>query len=94
MACLNPSESFVAFDKQRLIRLVQFYPQDFSLIELMILNDQLETYIINVRNGQFSNSKGIGDLSKKKRLRQKNTLCIYLFMYSLVYFINLISFII
>ena len=39
--CLNPCDSFIAFDKQKLLQLAQFYPQDFSLIELMNLNDQL-----------------------------------------------------
>ena len=29
MACLNPSNSFVAFDNQKLIRLAKFYPSDF-----------------------------------------------------------------
>ena len=48
VACLNPDESFVAFDKQKLIRLAQFYLQEFSPIELMVLNDPLETYIIDV----------------------------------------------
>ena len=30
MACLNPSNSFVAFDKEKLIHLAKFYPSDFS----------------------------------------------------------------
>ena len=66
MASLNPSDSFIAFDKQKLIRFVQFYPKDFSLIELMVLNYQLETNIIDMQsNDQFSKLKGIGYLAIK-----------------------------
>ena len=38
VACLNPCDSFISFDKKKLLRLAQFYPQDFSPIELMILD--------------------------------------------------------
>ena len=50
MACLNSCDSFVAFDKQKLSQLAQFYSQDFSPIELMVFRDQLETYIIDMRS--------------------------------------------
>ncbi|XP_021826322.1 zinc finger MYM-type protein 1-like [Prunus avium] len=30
LACLSPDDSFVAFDKQKLLHLAQFYPQEFS----------------------------------------------------------------
>ena len=80
MACLNPCDSFIAFDKQKLIRLAQFYPQDFSPIELMILNDQLETYIIDMRsNSKFSELKGISDLSQKMIETKRHI------MYQLIY---------
>ena len=66
MACLNSSELFALFDEKKLIQLTQFYPQDFFPIELMVINDQLETYIIGVRsNGQFFDLKGIDDLAQK-----------------------------
>ena len=66
VTCLNPCDSFIAFDKQKLLRLAQFYPQDFSPIELMILNYQLETYIIDMRSSsEFSELKGISDLAQK-----------------------------
>ena len=35
MACLNSSDSFVAFDKEKLIRLVKFYPSNFSGIDIL-----------------------------------------------------------
>ena len=41
MACLNPSNSFVAFDKEKLIHLAKFYPSDFLGIDILALDSQL-----------------------------------------------------
>ena len=38
MACLNPSNSFVAFDKEKLIRLAKFYSSDFLGIDILTLD--------------------------------------------------------
>ncbi|KAI5340365.1 hypothetical protein L3X38_019639 [Prunus dulcis] len=66
LACLSPNDSFVAFDKQKLLRLAQFYPQDFSDGDLLALDDQLELYIHYVSsNSDFSDLQGISDLAKK-----------------------------
>ncbi|KAI5324597.1 hypothetical protein L3X38_033670 [Prunus dulcis] len=66
LACLSPNDSFVAFDKQKLLRLAQFYPQDFSDRDLLALDDQLELYIHYVSSSSdFSDLQGIGDLTKK-----------------------------
>nr|XP_028945723.1 zinc finger MYM-type protein 1-like [Malus domestica] len=52
---LNSADSFSAFDNQKLLRLVQFYPKDFSMNELVILKIQLETYIVDMRSSiEFS----------------------------------------
>ncbi|KAJ9538893.1 hypothetical protein OSB04_031626 [Centaurea solstitialis] len=65
MACLNLKNSFEAFDKGKLIRLARFYPSDFSEMELMLLEDQLGTYILDMQTStKFSNLGGIGDLAK------------------------------
>ena len=82
MACLNSSELFALFDEKKLIRLTQFFPQDFFPIELMVINDQLETYIIGMRsNGQFFDLKGIDDLAQKMvKTKQKKGSCIHLFI--------------
>ena len=54
VACLSPTNSFSAFDKQKRISLASFYPYDFSSIECMVLEDQLNTYIFDVRSsGEF-----------------------------------------
>ncbi|XP_048426601.1 uncharacterized protein LOC125470889 [Pyrus x bretschneideri] len=64
LACLCPAGSFSAFDSQKLLRLAQFYPKDFSMNELVILNIQLETYIVNMRSSiEFLGLKEIGDLA-------------------------------
>ena len=66
VACLSPSNSFASFDNQKLNRLAEFYPKDFSGTELLALSNQPENFIINVRSSvEFSNLKGIGDVSRK-----------------------------
>ena len=41
MACLNPSNSFVAFDKEKLICLAKFYPSNFLGIDILAFDFQL-----------------------------------------------------
>jgi hypothetical protein len=45
---LNPRDSFFAFDKKKLIRLAEFYPLEFSPVQLLELDSQLENYILDV----------------------------------------------
>lgn len=66
VACLNPGDCFVSFDKDKLIRLASFYLNDFSPIELMKLGSQLDNYISDMRtNQEFSEVQGIGGFAKK-----------------------------
>ncbi|WOH08279.1 hypothetical protein DCAR_0727717 [Daucus carota subsp. sativus] len=75
IACLNPKDSFAAFDKKKLIQLAQFYPYEFSKVQISILEDQLETYIFDMRSdNRFSKVQGIGDLSKTLVETRKNVL--------------------
>lgn len=56
MICLNPKYHFLVFDKQKLAHIEQIYDKDFSEIELIKLEDQLESYIMEVKlalNFQF-----------------------------------------
>jgi hypothetical protein len=63
---LSPFDFSATFDKQKLIRLAQFYPKDFSSLKLMILSDQLDNYIFYVRSSiEFSKLEGICDLAQK-----------------------------
>ncbi|XP_031256009.1 uncharacterized protein LOC116113999 [Pistacia vera] len=82
-ACLCPNDSFAAFDKQKLIRLAEFYPKDFSATKLMALEIQLEVYIMDMRSSiEFLELEGIGDLAKKLVETKKHN--VYTLVYSLI----------
>ena len=53
MVCLNPSNSFIAFDKEKLIRLAKFYPSDFLGTDILALDSQLQNYIFDMRSNDF-----------------------------------------
>uniref|UniRef100_A0A7N0T6Q6 Cytochrome P450 n=1 Tax=Kalanchoe fedtschenkoi TaxID=63787 RepID=A0A7N0T6Q6_KALFE len=64
MACLNPANSFAAFDQKKILRLAEFYPHDFTKVDLLELEFQLEMYIYDVRNdARFQQVKDLGGLS-------------------------------
>ena len=66
MACLNPSNSFVAFDKENLIRLAKCYPSDFLGTDILTLDFQLQNYIFDMRsNDFFLELQGVTELTKK-----------------------------
>lgn len=61
---LDPRNSFSGFDRSKLIRLALFYPEDFSLVDLELLPDQLDNFIYDVRNDEgLSKLQNIGDLA-------------------------------
>ena len=66
MAALNPANSFAAFDKDKLMKLVKFYPQDFTSTDLVQLSSQLNMFIVDVRNDtRFQQVKNLNELSIK-----------------------------
>ena len=66
VACLNPSDSFVAFDKENLIRLEKFYPFDFLGIDIFALDSHLQNYIFDMNNNDlFLEFQGISELAEK-----------------------------
>jgi len=66
VACLSPDNLFVAFNKDNILRLAQFYPNDFSAVQLITLDNQLETYIIDMCSSEeFATLKGIVQLAEK-----------------------------
>ncbi|XP_042410328.1 zinc finger MYM-type protein 1-like [Zingiber officinale] len=73
IACLDPKDSFSQFDIGKLLHLAELYPEDFSLTDRAILEDQLETYIQNVR-GEFSMIEYLGSFAKKMVKTGKNTI--------------------
>ena len=73
VTCLNPSDSFSTFNKEKLIRVTHFYPNEFSIVDLMVLGDRLDMYIIDLRGDDvFSGIKGIASLAEKMIKTKKN----------------------
>ncbi|XP_078171495.1 uncharacterized protein LOC144565578 [Carex rostrata] len=66
MSCLDPRNSFSAFDIEKLVQLAQFYHSDFNQFELPVLNSQLENYILDVQDDRaFLEVSTILELSEK-----------------------------
>lgn len=66
IACLDPRDSFSKFNRDKLVRLAELYPDDFSLIGRMMLSDQLDNYIYDMRlDVEFSTIQDLETLSKK-----------------------------
>jgi hypothetical protein len=66
IACLSPDDLFASFNKEKLLCLAQFYPNDFSTVKFSTLDNQLEIYILNMRSSdEFATIKGIGQLVEK-----------------------------
>jgi hypothetical protein len=73
MASFNPTSSFYAYDKERLVKLAHFYPNDFSMMELVRLPFQLTNFIADMRGDErFREVKNIVDLSVKLVETKKN----------------------
>jgi hypothetical protein len=83
VACLNPSDFFSAFKKEKLIRLAFFYRNKFAIVDLMVLGDQLDAYIIDLRSDdEFFNIESIANLVEKMIKTKKNL--IFLLVYMLI----------
>ena len=66
IVCLDPANSFSTYDKTKLLRFAEFYPNKFSAVELIALEHQLDNYILDVRsNNQFFEIMGVSGLAKK-----------------------------
>ncbi|XP_016490210.2 uncharacterized protein LOC107810007 [Nicotiana tabacum] len=57
VACLNPVDSFSSFDINKILMMVELYPDDFDENIMVTLKNQLETYIVDVHDvdKRFSN---------------------------------------
>ncbi|XP_060212166.1 uncharacterized protein LOC132639760 [Lycium barbarum] len=66
MACLHLAKSFGNFDKKKVMRLAEYYPNEFDSNKLRDLSFQLDDFIVYVRGSdkRFFNMKGITDLAK------------------------------
>ncbi|KAK4715178.1 hypothetical protein R3W88_013516 [Solanum pinnatisectum] len=67
IACLNPINSFSSFDIRKVMRMTELYPDDFDESNMSILENQLASYIVDVRDvdERFSDLNGLCDLSKR-----------------------------
>ncbi|XP_042451525.1 uncharacterized protein LOC122036308 [Zingiber officinale] len=80
MSYLDPRNSFSRFDVQKLVCLAHFYEDDFSWNERMLVEQELETYIDDVRSDErFEGISDLGALAKKMIETMKNR------MFSFVY---------
>lgn len=80
VACLFPNNSFDAFNKNKVVRLCQYYPADFDAADVSELDDQLDTYIPDMRTSEdFEGLQGIIDLAQKLVAKNKHE------VYPLVY---------
>ncbi|XP_050241227.1 uncharacterized protein LOC126690137 [Quercus robur] len=60
------SNSFEAFDKEKLIRLAKFYPSDFPGTDILALGPQFQNYIFDMRNNDlFLELQRVGELAEK-----------------------------
>jgi len=63
MFCMLESSSFAAFDVDKLLRMVELYPNDFKDVSEVVVRFQLKSYVRNVRGDpNFAKLKGFSDL--------------------------------
>ncbi|CAN1183380.1 hypothetical protein LINPERHAP2_LOCUS36477 [Linum perenne] len=83
MACLNPHDSFVAFDKEKLMQLATFYPSEFPPSLMKFLGHQLNSYICDLPfENRFKDLKAVDELAKK--MVETNTHKLYPSIYLLI----------
>ena len=46
--CLSSAKSFAVFDVNNLLRVVEFYPNNFTDVPKVVLHTQLKNYVTNV----------------------------------------------
>ncbi|KAK9665781.1 hypothetical protein RND81_14G135800 [Saponaria officinalis] len=64
MACFSPDDVFASFDKDKLMTLAKFYPNEFNDDELSLLEFELDLFESNMlRDSRFHLIKSIGELS-------------------------------
>ncbi|XP_022899434.1 zinc finger MYM-type protein 1-like [Olea europaea var. sylvestris] len=83
VACLCPDNSFSAFNKDKLIQLCEYYPKDFKPIEILAFEEQIQTYIIDMRSHKdFEGLQGLNDLAETLVVTKKHE--VYPLVYRLV----------
>lgn len=60
--CLSPSSSFVTFNMEKLLIMVELDPNDFVDVSKVVVRHQLQNYVRNVRcDPNFVKVKGLSD---------------------------------
>jgi hypothetical protein len=63
-----------------------FYPNKFSIMDFMVFGDQLDTYIIDLRNDdKFSDIEGIARLAEKMLKRKNNLIFPYIYEFGCIH---------
>ena len=62
MAALNPRNNFCNFDVDKLVRLAEIYAEDFTIADCLLLRNQLQSFILNIRRSE--EFRGCKDLPK------------------------------
>jgi len=66
VACLNPTDSFSNFDKDKILRMARLYPDDFDDLAIEALDCELDTFIGNVHDDvRLANMTGLAEFSRK-----------------------------
>ncbi|XP_042387908.1 uncharacterized protein LOC121980001 [Zingiber officinale] len=66
IACLHPRNSFSEFNVQKLVRLCDLYPEDFSTNDYIVIKQQLQNFIHNIRHDpNFSGIEDLGSFAQK-----------------------------
>ncbi|XP_022870196.1 zinc finger MYM-type protein 1-like [Olea europaea var. sylvestris] len=82
ISCL-PRDSFAAFDKNKFLRLAQFYPWDFNSGELLLLRPQFDKFLLLVRMDKaFFNLNSISCIAQK--LVETESSCYFPLVYKLL----------
>ena len=65
-SCLSSAKSFAIFDVNKLLRMIEFYLNNFIDVPKVALHTQLKNYVTNVRSDpKFAKLKGFSDLCVK-----------------------------
>ncbi|XP_055814477.1 uncharacterized protein LOC129884154 [Solanum dulcamara] len=75
IACLNSINSFLNFDIKKVMRMAKLYLDDFDESNMSALENQLASYVVDVRDvdERFSYLNGLCDLSKRLVEKKKHS---------------------
>jgi len=83
IACLDPRNSFANFDVDKLIELAKLYAADFSPYDCIVLKDQLEIFVVDIRADPiFMSCNDLGDLAVS--MVQSNRHVVFPLVYRLI----------